>query len=45
MTSWEGMWARGLARGAAFDANRAEPALISLLAQKVTGVGLNMSSM
>ena len=23
MTSWEGMWARGLPRGAAFDADRA----------------------
>lgn len=33
-SGWEAMWARGLSKGAAFDAARAEPALVSLL-QKV----------
>ena len=30
-TDWEGMWARGLGRGQAFDANRPEPALVALM--------------
>jgi len=39
MTGWEGMWARGLAPGAAFDASRCEPALQSLIDQGVLPTG------
>jgi SAM-dependent methyltransferase len=31
MPNWESMWASGLGRGQAFDANRCEPAFIKLL--------------
>ena len=35
-SAWERMWAGGLAPGAAFDAGRAEPALVALLAASPT---------
>lgn len=38
MPAWEEMWARGLAKGAAFDAARVEPAFAKLLASRPPGL-------
>ena len=38
-TDWEGMWSRGLARGQAFDANQAEPALVGLMERHTLPTG------
>lgn len=38
-TDWEGMWARGLARGQAFDASQPEPALVALMERHTLPTG------